>query len=231
MSSWYVKINHHVYGPMSVGDLSRLADEGGIDSDTLIRKGENGKWYPPEKVKGLSIKPPSLESNSGNGQSLNEKNLLVNLNNPNLCPCPDCDHLVSFRAISCPSCGCVLFDESDLEAEDQYSHSGIDFATSHDISGDGIPDLHVFHNTEQIREAIYDFREAIGIPDDETQWKSLKKWGWLFTIGCFIIGFVIAQVMTSGGPMEEDAFVMGLIGGTGIAFVPLIMTIIAMNID
>ena len=33
--------------------------------------------------------------------------------NPNLTPCPDCGHLVSLRAQSCPQCGCPLTPEAE----------------------------------------------------------------------------------------------------------------------
>jgi hypothetical protein len=50
---WYFQDAGQVLGPLMPADLRRLAHQGRINADTLIRKGADGKWVRAAKVPGL----------------------------------------------------------------------------------------------------------------------------------------------------------------------------------
>jgi hypothetical protein len=52
---WYVMTDGRTYGPMSSAMLKRLADEGDVTVDSLVRRGAAGKWTPAYRVKGLDL--------------------------------------------------------------------------------------------------------------------------------------------------------------------------------
>lgn len=238
MASWYFQLDGTQVGPMTSSDLKRHVVAGRIHPTTLVRKGEDGKWYPARKVQGLlltdladeapvSVKlhcrllpvpsvltdlaaeaPVSVAGQSGTeivcgqchgrmtvstlgivaacphcGTQLSvaapNESPAASRPNKNLMPCPDCNHLVSYRAESCPSCGCLLdeldeWDELDKPTHTHFSYpssnasrqsspvarqstGGVNFITAHDVNGDGTPDLFVMHNTQQIGRDIEGF--------------------------------------------------------------------------
>jgi GYF domain 2 len=232
MASWYYQLDGTLVGPMASSDLKRHVKAGRIRPETLIRKGDQGKWYPAHKVQGLLPDSTPDDEPKGAIHPASSVKPAKDRTRANLLPCPDCGHLVSLRAVSCPSCGCLL-DEPDGEYEftrsssghsTQPSSGGVNFMTAHDVNDDGTPDLFVMHNTQQVGKAIADFREAVGIPDDYTQYRWLKKWGWFLTIACFAIGFFFGKsVAESHGVADPEThgFMLGGICSLGSLFVTI----------
>lgn len=52
-SRWYVDQGEQPLGPLKTVELRQLAAEGKVAPQTLVRRGEDGKWVPAEKVAGL----------------------------------------------------------------------------------------------------------------------------------------------------------------------------------
>ena len=52
-AEWFCQAAGHRYGPITSGELRRLADTGIVTPDTLVRKGADGRWVRAEKVQGL----------------------------------------------------------------------------------------------------------------------------------------------------------------------------------
>src|SRR4051812_48107780 len=52
-NEWFYQVMGVTEGPVSPSELRRLAQEGRIDSSTLIRKGVDGDWMYADRVKGL----------------------------------------------------------------------------------------------------------------------------------------------------------------------------------
>ena len=52
-AEWYCQIEGKTFGPLSSGQLRKKAEAGRIDQETLVRKGEDGKWVAARQVKGL----------------------------------------------------------------------------------------------------------------------------------------------------------------------------------
>ena len=50
---WYYQVMGETFGPVTAEQFKSLADEGSIDRDTLIRKGEGGHWATADHVQGL----------------------------------------------------------------------------------------------------------------------------------------------------------------------------------
>ncbi len=68
-SSWFVRGNGQVFGPLDDQRLMKLATEGKIDANTEVAKNQNGPWYPAGKVKGLKfsasqVKTPTSETHN-----------------------------------------------------------------------------------------------------------------------------------------------------------------------
>lgn len=234
MSAWYIQLDGTPIGPVSSEELKRLAAAGRIRPDMLVRKGDQGKWYPAQRVAGLLPTVPAEEKPKEVEEPARSLASTADRTSVNLIPCPDCNRLVSKRAIFCPSCGCP-FAEPDRESKSGHQiragnasspapSGGIDFVTVHDVDDDGVADVFVMHNTEKIGKAVADFREAVGIPDDETQWRSLKKWGWLFSLAAFSVGFFVAYDLF---PEGEGKTFYSLMAGGIIGGVPLLMTFAA----
>jgi hypothetical protein len=56
----YFQFQGKVVGPVSAAELQRLAAQGAIDGQTLVRRGADGPWIPARRVKGLiPIRPAS----------------------------------------------------------------------------------------------------------------------------------------------------------------------------
>ncbi len=52
-SQWFVGIANKVHGPFTSEQLKQLAASGRLTQTAVVRQGENGKWHPATKVKGL----------------------------------------------------------------------------------------------------------------------------------------------------------------------------------
>jgi hypothetical protein len=52
-ATWYCRVDDDELGPLPPAALKQLVLEGRVTADSLIRQGENGKWVPAGKVKGL----------------------------------------------------------------------------------------------------------------------------------------------------------------------------------
>ena len=50
---WYYQVMGEVFGPVSWSELKRLAQEGALSNDTLVRSGTEGDWIHADRVKGL----------------------------------------------------------------------------------------------------------------------------------------------------------------------------------
>jgi len=61
---WFGKIDGVVLGPMSLQELKFLASQGKLKRTHEVRKGRDGDWVPPSKIRGLfpSIKPKKAEA-------------------------------------------------------------------------------------------------------------------------------------------------------------------------
>jgi hypothetical protein len=57
-SSWFVRGNGKVYGPLDSARLKQLVADGKIDQTTDVAQNQNGPWVPAGKVKGLFVQPP-----------------------------------------------------------------------------------------------------------------------------------------------------------------------------
>ena len=55
-SRWYYQTMGEEIGPISPAELREAAESGVIQSDTLIRKGDEGGWVFAERVTGLMHK-------------------------------------------------------------------------------------------------------------------------------------------------------------------------------
>ena len=59
---WYFQVMGAEVGPLSPGELADKVKRGQIQADTLVRKGEDGKWMPADRIKGLLSPPPDAVS-------------------------------------------------------------------------------------------------------------------------------------------------------------------------
>ena len=59
-AQWYCKISGKAIGPLSSRQLKMLADDGRLQPDNPVRQGNQGKWVPAQRVKGLF--PPADSS-------------------------------------------------------------------------------------------------------------------------------------------------------------------------
>lgn len=101
-TEWYVCIDSVESGPITSDRLKRLADEGKIHPDTLLKKGPSGGWVPASRVKGLFDPPvtsPAATQETASGSSPPTAGQQRTLN------CPACGRLISREAVSCPGCG------------------------------------------------------------------------------------------------------------------------------
>jgi membrane protein YdbS with pleckstrin-like domain len=57
-SSWFVRGNGKVYGPLDSAKLKQLVADGKIDQTTEVAQQQNGPWVPAGRVKGLFVQPP-----------------------------------------------------------------------------------------------------------------------------------------------------------------------------
>jgi len=57
-SSWFVRGNGKVYGPLDSAKLKKLVADGKIDQTTEVAQNHNGPWLAAGKVKGLFVQPP-----------------------------------------------------------------------------------------------------------------------------------------------------------------------------
>ncbi|QDU59452.1 hypothetical protein Pan216_02800 [Planctomycetes bacterium Pan216] len=60
-SRWYFVEDGEERGPMTSRAMRRLAIEGVIDEETLVRKGKEGRWVPARRVRGLLVGERLLE--------------------------------------------------------------------------------------------------------------------------------------------------------------------------
>lgn len=58
-SSWFIRGNGKVYGPLDSAQLKQLVSQGKIDQTTEVAQNQNGPWVVASKVKGLFVQPPS----------------------------------------------------------------------------------------------------------------------------------------------------------------------------
>jgi len=65
---WYFEMMGQAIGPLNVAELKEKVSSGQIQSDTMVRKGSEGKWTFAERVKGL-ISTPAIEDVASNGSS------------------------------------------------------------------------------------------------------------------------------------------------------------------
>lgn len=54
-STWFVRGNGQVFGPLDDQRLVKLAADGKIDASTEVAKNQNGPWHPAGKIKGLTF--------------------------------------------------------------------------------------------------------------------------------------------------------------------------------
>lgn len=55
---WYSQAKGQICGPWTARQLKQQADAGMIKRDTLVRKGESGKWVQALHLNGLFTSPP-----------------------------------------------------------------------------------------------------------------------------------------------------------------------------
>jgi len=60
--NWYYQVMGEVIGPKTTAQIVRLAREGVVAPDTLVRKGEDGRWLTAEQVKGLMPPPKPVRT-------------------------------------------------------------------------------------------------------------------------------------------------------------------------
>ncbi len=48
--SWYYRAPHGAFGPVTAATLKRFVEQGTIDPTTPIRRGEDGPWFPAERI-------------------------------------------------------------------------------------------------------------------------------------------------------------------------------------
>lgn len=97
-SSWYVRSASKAHGPFSSTQLRKLATDGKILQETPVRLGEEGKWVPARKVKGL-FEPAEVKERAPSGDdSLVETYV----------PCRHCKKYVSPSANTCRHCQGIL---------------------------------------------------------------------------------------------------------------------------
>ncbi|MEQ8791375.1 MAG: DUF4339 domain-containing protein [Pirellulaceae bacterium] len=58
-SRWYVNQDGEQVGPLKTVELRQIAAEGGVEPQTLVRRGEEGDWVPAGKVAGLIPNAPA----------------------------------------------------------------------------------------------------------------------------------------------------------------------------
>lgn len=70
-TAWYYIDQFSEVGPMTAADLKRHAADGRILPDTLVRNGDQGKWYPAQKVKGLLHESATLPARQSRRERTN----------------------------------------------------------------------------------------------------------------------------------------------------------------
>jgi hypothetical protein len=64
---WFLQVMGSTIGPLPSAELKLRVQKGQITADTLVRLGDDGKWQPADRVKGLLEQPaaPASRANSG----------------------------------------------------------------------------------------------------------------------------------------------------------------------
>jgi hypothetical protein len=108
VARFYVQRGDETFGPFESLQLKQLADSGRVTASDMIRRGEDGKWYPASEVKGLFVGEPVEQMPASLPPAPGEETQSAT-DNPNLHACRDCGKMVSRRATTCPSCGAPLY--------------------------------------------------------------------------------------------------------------------------
>ncbi|MEX2188152.1 MAG: DUF6232 family protein [Pirellulales bacterium] len=123
---WFYSVMGVERGPVSSKELKRLADQGEILRDSLVRSARNDQWFSADRVKGLFPEVVVAEAGSVAESSASDIEATavdvlgiaatkgfssIATAEPKLISCPDCESLVSWRARQCPKCGCPIAPE------------------------------------------------------------------------------------------------------------------------
>lgn len=122
MTTWFIKHNGRIFGPVTSQRLTELASESRIVSETLVRKGSQGAWVEASKVKGLFVEPPTDEplpkaanfESEGMASSIamNSDTGRVGVAGDSLQKkCPFCAEAIAITAVKCRYCGEFLNDQ------------------------------------------------------------------------------------------------------------------------
>jgi len=52
---WFYQVMGQKFGPVSYADIVRLARQGSLPPESLVRKGVAGNWVPADQVKGVFV--------------------------------------------------------------------------------------------------------------------------------------------------------------------------------
>src|SRR4051794_22295616 len=69
--AWYYRDQRRIVGPVSAATLKRLVEQGTIGPSTSIRRGEDGPWFPAERVYDalipvVEVEPIDVSDGEGN---------------------------------------------------------------------------------------------------------------------------------------------------------------------
>ena len=120
-AAWFVRTaDDNQHGPMTKGQLDQLVAQGRLDAFCELRRADWGAWREIEEVY------PSLALDDDADEALGNENIESSGSSAasqtsRVRPCPDCQQIVSRRAVQCPHCGCPLIEADAAQPSAQPS--------------------------------------------------------------------------------------------------------------